>query len=140
MSECLRMCKICSIFAAQNRGFAVFSPRRGNMSFEGGRIQDILKRRLTRFVLVSWNLVNSHYPKHCSTRCPLVCNNVRAICAHLCIRRGLRCCCLGKKAIPEPQETEQQDCSPAFLFVCICLRDYLDIVPTRFSLVSVSPV
>ena len=30
------------------------------------------------------------------------------------IRRGLRCCCLEQKAIPEPQEAEQQDCSPAF--------------------------
>ena len=33
------------------------------------------------------------------------------------IRRGLRCCCLEQKAIPEPQEAEQQDCSPAFLYV-----------------------
>ena len=28
-----------------------------------------MKRRLTRFVLVSWNLVNSNVPKQCSTRC-----------------------------------------------------------------------
>ena len=31
------------------------------------------------------------------------------------MRRGLRCCCLDKKAIPEPRLAEQQDCSPAFL-------------------------
>ena len=33
------------------------------------------------------------------------------------IRRGLRCCCLDKKAIPEPRLAEQQDCSPAFVFL-----------------------
>ena len=70
MSECLRMCKICSIFAAQNGGFAVFSPRRGDMSFGGGRIQDILKRRLTRFVLAFWNLVNSS-PKTLRHKMPI---------------------------------------------------------------------
>ena len=32
--------------------------------------------------------------------------------------RELRCCCLEVKAIPEPQNAEQQDCSPAF-FVCV---------------------
>ena len=31
------------------------------------------------------------------------------------IRRGLQCCCLELKAIPEPELAEQQDCSPAFL-------------------------
>ena len=46
-------------------------------------------------------------------------NNVRARCAHLYIRRGLQCCCLGEKAIPEPQNAEQQDCSPAF---CLCVH------------------
>jgi hypothetical protein len=30
------------------------------------------------------------------------------------MRRGLRCCCLDEKAIPEPRLAEQQDCSPAF--------------------------
>ena len=33
------------------------------------------------------------------------------------IRRGLRCCCLDKKAIPEPRLAEQQDCSPAFIIL-----------------------
>ena len=33
----------------------------------------IEKRRLTRFVLANSNLVNSQIPKHCDTRCPLVC-------------------------------------------------------------------
>jgi hypothetical protein len=28
---------------------------------------------------------------------------------------GLQCCCLERKAIPEPLYAEQQDCSPAFL-------------------------
>ena len=54
---------------------AVFSPRRGDMSFGWGvNTGHIEKRRLTRFVLAFRNLVNSYNPKHCSTRCPLVCN------------------------------------------------------------------
>ena len=41
------------------------------------------------------------------------------LCAYLyTYQRGLQCCCLGEKAIPEPQNAEQQDCSPAF-FVCV---------------------
>ena len=115
--------KFITNFAAQNQSFAVFSSRRGDMSFGWVLIQDIKafvsaprsdllmgspkkhgdvshgesgdncrtcdlaiggiancelfgerdKRRLTRFVLALQNLVNSQIPKHCDTRCPLVC-------------------------------------------------------------------
>ncbi len=49
---------------------------------------------------------------------PMVCiENVHVhLRIHIYIRRGLQCCCLDVKAIPEPYEAEQQDCSPAFLF------------------------
>ena len=51
--------------------FAVFSSRRGDMSFGAGvNTGHIDKRRLTRFVLANSNLVNSQIPKHCDTRCP----------------------------------------------------------------------
>ena len=43
------------------------------------------------------------------------------------IRRGLRCCCLVQKAIPEPQIAEQQYCSPAFL----CLYIIIEILITN---------
>ena len=80
---------------------------------------------------------------------------------HIYIRRGLQCCCLELRAIPEPRIAEQQDCSPAFclykrekivqakrdkntikdpLFVFIYPRDYLGLVPIRFSLATISPV
>ena len=70
-----------------------------------------------RFVLAFWNLVNSTYPRHCDTKMLMVCiKGTRACaCTPIYIRRGLRCCCLDTKAIPEPQNAEQQDCSPAFL-------------------------
>ena len=32
-------------------------------------------------------------------------------------RRGLRCCCLDLKAIPEPRLAEQQQCESRFIFV-----------------------
>ena len=72
-----------------------------------------------RFVLASRNLVNSMYPRHSDTKMLMVCivnARVRA-CVHT-YWRGLRCCCLDTKAIPEPLLAEQQDCSPAF-FVCV---------------------
>lgn len=37
--------------------------------------------------------------------------------AYICIQRGLQCCCLEQKAIPEPRIAEQQYCSPAFVFI-----------------------
>ena len=89
------------------------------MSFGMGVIQDILKRRLTRFVLAIWNLVNSQTSKTLQHEMSIgMYNNVRAYCAHWYIQRGLQCCCLDVKAIPEPQIAEQQDCSPAF---CLCM-------------------
>ena len=81
-----------------------------------GDIQDILKRRLMRFVLANRNLVNSS-PKTLQHEMPIGMYYKVRTCAHIYIRRGLRCCCLGEKAIPEPLLAEQQDCSPAFNFV-----------------------
>lgn len=40
------------------------------------------------------------------------------------IRRGLRVACSDERAIPEPKETEQQDCSPAF---CIFMPIFWNI-------------
>ena len=42
------------------------------------------------------------------------------------IRRGLRVACSDERAIPEPKETEQQDCSPAFLYICAYFLEYQD--------------
>ena len=56
------------------------------------------------------------------------------VCIYMCvrahtyiyIRRGLRCCCLDTKAIPEPLLAEQQDCSPAFSYVYAPISDVQD--------------
>ena len=63
--------------------FAVFSSRRGYMSFGWGRIQDILKRRLTRFVLANRNLANSKIIQNIAAQdAHWYVSNVRAQCAH----------------------------------------------------------
>jgi len=91
------------------------------VSFTRDGDKDILKRRLTRFVLAFWNLVNSSFQNIATLRCPRVCIYIAyayRVPYMIYIRRGLRCCCLERKAIPEPQNAEQQDCSPAFNFMC----------------------
>ena len=88
-------------FAAQNEScpcgkesFAVFSSRRGYMSFGMGvNTGHIEKRRLTRFVLAIRNLVNSSICQNIAAKdAHWYVNNVRIYCAHLYIRRGLQCC------------------------------------------------
>ena len=80
---------------------------------------------------------------------PMVCiENVHVhLRIHIYIRRGLQCCCLDVKAIPEPYEAEQQDCSPAFLFVklrntvkspafCLYIRANIKIIYIMKKLIS----
>jgi len=51
-------------------------------------------------------------------RCPLVCNLMYAHSARIgTYGVGFSVVCSDVKAIPEPQLAEQQDCSPAFLYV-----------------------
>ena len=67
-------------FAAQNESFAVLSPRWGYMSFGWVTYRTYWKRRLTRFVLASWNLVNSLFQNIATLRCPWC---VYTSCAHI---------------------------------------------------------
>ena len=61
----------------------------------GGKYGHIEKRRLTRFVLAFRNLVNSQIIQNNAAQdAHWYVINVRAYCAHWCIRRGLQCCCL----------------------------------------------
>ena len=67
-------------------------------------------------VLAIRNLVNSTSSKTMQHKMLMVCIFRYTRVVYMYIRRGLRCCCLERKAIPEPRIAEQQDCSPAFIY------------------------
>ena len=106
---------------AQRRIYIFCSPRRGGVQKCGG-IQDIINSVLTRFVLTHLNLVNSSIQNNATLRCLWYVYTRTRIGVYLLIyiRTAWASVLLFvTKAIPEPQNAEQQDCSPAFL-LCIC--------------------
>ena len=89
---------------------------------------------LKRFVLATWNLVNS-----------LTCRNIAALRCPWCVFAYMRCAyidtysvgsvlfVLQVRAIPEPQVAEQQQCSPAFVCIYLYMRKelYCDVQDDR---------
>ena len=82
------------------------------------------KRRLTRFVLAIWNLVNSTFQNNAAQDAHGVyILNVRVLMAYIYTYGvGYGVVCSDVKAIPEPYEAEQQDCSSAFV-IPICKKN-----------------
>ena len=58
---------------AKQKFCSIFSPRQGDVLTQVGGNTDILKRRLKRFVLATWNLANSLTTKTLQHKMPMVC-------------------------------------------------------------------
>jgi len=79
-------------FAAQNRGFAVFSPRQGNMSFGGANTGHIEKASYALCFGDSESRKFYNYQNIAAQRCSLVCiwiSYARIVRIGIYIRRGL---------------------------------------------------